>query len=182
MTKRLLSAAVILVGVAGLAACGGGGTSPTAPVVPTPAPSAAAVSATGAGRLVIHPSRYSTWAYALATPVRIRETGGAPARWNYARLSLVRGGREIERSEIGADILASPPDWTSIAAGSDKSYNLIFRLNSSDFDRVDITLGFSDVGSGRQFTAEVPFGSFSGVDVSLVVLDVPNDGQVRRLE
>jgi hypothetical protein len=182
MTKRLLAGAGILAGVAGLAACGGGGSSPTAPVAPTPAPSNAAVTATGAGRVVIHPSRYSTWGYALATPVRIRETGGAPARWNYARLSLVRGGREIERAEIGADILASPPDWTSIAANQDAQYSLVFRLNSSTFDRVDITLGFTDVRTGRQFVAEVPFGTFSGVDISLVVLDVPDGGQVSRLQ
>jgi hypothetical protein len=181
MTKRLLPGVAALFGVASLAACGGGSSSPTAPVVPTPAPSNAAVTAAGAGRLVFHPSRYSTWSYALETPVRIRETGGAQAKWNYARLSLVRGGRELERAEIGADILASPPDWTNIAANTDAAYNLVFRLNSSDFDRVDITLGFTDVRTGRQFTADVPFGSFSGVDISFVPLSLPPGGEVSRL-
>ena len=179
MTTRLFASAVILAGAAGLAACGGGGSSPTAAPAPTPPPSAA-ITAAGAGTLVIHPSRYSTWAYALATPVRIRETGGGRAKWNYARLSLVRGGREIERSEIGADVLAQAPDWTNIAPNSSDAYSLVFRLNSGNFDRVDITLGFSDVTSGRQFVVDVPFGSFSGVDVSLVVLDVPPGGALRR--
>jgi hypothetical protein len=183
MTKKLLCGAGLVALVAGLTACGGGGSSPTSSSVPaaTPAPSAAAIAAEGAGRLVLHPSRYSTWAYALETPVRIRETGGGRAKWNYARLSLVRAGREIERSEVGSDYLASPPDWTNIAANSNAAYSLVFRLNSSNFDRVDITLGFTDVNTGRQFVTEVPFGSFSGVDVSLVVLNVPDPG-VTRLE
>ena len=182
MSGRAIGAAVLSLAVAGLAACGGGGSSLSTPtVVPTPVPSAA-VTAVGAGYVVIHPSRFSTWAYALATPIRIRETGGGRAKWNYARVSIVRGGREIERAEIGSDILASPPDWTNIAPSSDGSFSLVFRLNSSNFERVDITLGFTDVNSGRQFVVDVPFGSFSGVDVSFVALNVPEGGQVRSLQ
>jgi hypothetical protein len=169
---------IILIGLT--VACGGGSASAPTPV-PTPAPSAA-VTAVGAGNIVVHPSRVSTWAFALETPIRIRETGGGPAKWNYARVSIVRGGREIERAEIGSDILASPPDWTNIAPSSDGSYRLVFRLNSSTFDRIDITLGFSDVNSGRQFVADVPFGSFSGVDVSFVAMSVPGGGQVSSLQ
>lgn len=177
MSGRAIGVTVLSLAVAGLAACGGGGSSPsTATVVPTPPPSAA-VTAVGAGYVVVHPSRFSTWSYALATPIRIRETGGGRAKWNYARVSMVRGGREIERAEIGADILASPPDWTSIAPSSDGTFSLVFRLNSSTFDRIDITLGFTDVNSGRQFVVEVPFSSFSGVDVSFVALSVPDSGK-----
>jgi hypothetical protein len=169
-----------VLGVAALVACGGGGgSSPAAPApVPTPVASAA-VTASGAGFVVIHPSRYSSWSYALETPIRLRETGGGRAKWNYARLSLVLGGREIERSEIGADVLSAAPDWSSVAAGSDVTRALVFRLNSDRFDRVDITLGFSDVGSGRQFTVDVPFSSFSGVDVSIVAMSVPAGGTKR---
>jgi hypothetical protein len=172
---RVASAALA---VASLVACGGGSGSPAASTpVPTPAPSAAAVTAGGAGYVVIHPSRYSTWSYALATPIRIRETGGGSAKWNYARISVVRGGREIERWEIGSDVLASPPDWTSIAPRSEGTFNLVFRLNSNNFDRLDITLGFTDVNTSRSFVVDVPFGSFSGVDVSFVALSLPTEGK-----
>jgi len=179
MRKTILAG---LGGVAllGLAACGGGGASPTTPApVATPAPKAAAVTASGNGYVVLHPSKSSTWAFALETPVRIRETGGGQAKWNYARLSLVRGGREIERAEIGADILAAPPDASNVTAALDVTYDLYFRLNSSQFDRVDITLGFTDVASSRQFTADVPFSSFSGVDVSVVAVSLPSERVIR---
>jgi hypothetical protein len=172
--------AVVLFGLAALAACGGGGgSSPAAPApVPTPVPSAT-VAASGAGLVVIHPSRYTTWSYALETPIRLRETGGGRAKWNYARLSLVLGGREIERAEIGADVLSAAPDWSNVTAGTDVSRALIFRLNSDRFDRVDITLGFTDVNSGRAFTVDVPFSSFSGVDVSIIAMSVPEQGAKR---
>lgn len=177
--RRMVWVAMVVLGVSTLVACGGGGSSPTAPApTPTPVPSAA-VTASGAGFVVIHPSRYSSWSYALETPVRLRETGGGQAKWSYARLSLVRGGSEIERSEIGADVLSAPPDWSNVTAGTDVTRKLVFRLNSDRFDRVDIRLGFSDLATGRQFTADVPFSSFSGVDVSVVALSVPVEGAKR---
>jgi hypothetical protein len=173
-TKRMLAAAATVVAMGSLVACGGGGSSSTAPtVVSTPTPSAAAVTASGAGYVVVHPSKYSTWTYAIETPIRIRESGGGRAKWNFARVSMVRGGREIERAEIGADILASPPDWSNITANQNTTYNLIYRFNSNNFDRIDVTLGFTDVNSGRQFTVDLPFGSFSGVDISLVAMSEP---------
>lgn len=173
MKKRFTAITLGTLALAGLAACGGG-SSPAAPTpTPTPAPRSAAVTASGSGYVVVHPSRYSTWAYALETPVRIRETGGGTAKWNYARLSLVRGGREVERAEIGADILAAAPDVSNVTANLDSTYRLTFRLNSGTFDRVDITLGFTDVSSARQFTVDVPFSSFTGVDVSVVAMSDP---------
>ena len=72
-----------------------------------------------------------------------------------------------------ADVLASPPDISGITPSQDSGYRLIFRLNSNNFDRVDIPLGFSDVASARQFPAEVPFSSFAGVDLSLVAASNP---------
>jgi hypothetical protein len=180
MKKSLLVVAVMAT-VSGLVACGGGGSSPTSPAtpVPTPAPSAAAITASGAGTLMVHPSKYSTWAYAIECPVRIRETGGGKAKWNYAHVSLMKAGREIERAEIGADILAAPPDLSNIAPLSDDTIRLYFRLNNVGFDRVDLTLGFTDVNSLRQFTVDVPFSSFSGVDLSLEPASRPAPGVAR---
>jgi len=180
MNARLASLSLAVAGVASLVACGGGSSGPSTPApVATPVPTAA-VSASGNGYLVLHPSIYATWGYALETPVRVRETGGGTAKWNYARMSLFRGGREIERSEIGADILSAPPDWSNIAASSDVTRSLVFRLNSDDFDSVTVSLGFSDLKDARQFTADVPFSSFSGVNLSLTPMSAP-EGGARKL-
>lgn len=165
----------------GLVACGGSSSSPSTPTA-TPRPVAnAGVTASGVGYLVAHPSQYPTWGYALEAPIRITETGGGTAQWNYARLSVVRGDREIERSEIGADILSSAPDWSNITPRQNSTYTLLFRLNSDAFDSIDITLGFTDVRSARQFTADLPFDSFSGVNISLTAASVPPPAVIRRL-
>jgi hypothetical protein len=181
MKKSLLVLAVVAA-VAGLVACGGGGSSsPTAPATPAPTPTpSAAVTATGSGSLVIHPSMYSTWAYAVEVPVRIRETGGGKAKWNYARLQLLKRGREIERAEIGADILGAPPDVSNILPSSDSTIKLYFRLNSVDFDDIGLTLDFTDVNNLHDILVQVPFSSFAGVNVSLVAESRPVPG-VERL-
>lgn len=179
MTKRFLLGMLAGTVCVGLTACGGGSgsSSPTAPSTPAPTP-AATVEASGAGYLTLHPSRYTTWAAAVETPVRIRETAGGTCDWNWARLSVYRGGVEIERSEVGADAIREA-GFTRIAARSDEAYTLIFRVNASDFDRWDVTLGFADIRDGRQFEAQVPFSSFSGLDLSFVPLSVPSTGAVR---
>lgn len=143
--------------------CGGGSsTAPTPVAVATPTPAAAAVTATGNGALVLHPSASRTFTYGIETPVRVRETGGGTADWNFARLAFFLGSREIERVEIGATDIRTA-GVTRISPSSDATYRLGFRFNSDDFDRIDITLGFADVATGRQFTVLVPFNSFSDV-------------------
>jgi len=144
---------------------------------PTPVPSAA-ITATGAGALIIHPSLHPDLFYALETPVRITESGGGTADWNYARIAFFLGGAEIERYELGAnDIRAA--GYSRIAARSNEVYTIVFRFNSEDFDRVDITLGFGDIKDGRLFEVAVPFDSFSDVGISLTPLYVPGAGTVR---
>ena len=178
MTKRILAATSAAVLSFGLIACGGGASSsPTAPSTPAPTPGAS-VDTTGAGFLTIHPSRYSTWAVALETPVRIQETGGGNCDWNWARLSVIRNGLEIERAEIGADAIREA-GYSRITARSNEAYNLVFRVNASDFDRWEVTLGFADVRDGRRFESQVPFSSFSGLDLSFVPMSVPEGGTVR---
>jgi hypothetical protein len=163
--------------LAGIVACGGGGSGPSAPTpTPTPVPTVT-ITATGEGALVLHPSLDPRLFYALETPIRITETAGGTANWNFARISFFMGATEIERYELGANDIAAA-GFSRIAARSNDLYAVIFRNNSDTFDRVDITLGFSDLKDGRQFNVMVPFGSFSGVNLSLTPLSVPGRGTV----
>ena len=154
-----------------LPACGGGGNTVTTPPVTLPPTPAATVAATGAGALVLHPSLNPTFSIAMETPIRIRETAGGSADWGFARMSIFRRGVEVERLELNAnDIRAA--GFGRIAANSNTVYTVLFRFNSDDFDRIDLTLGFSDVKDARQFTVAVPFESFTDVTGSLTPLSM----------
>jgi hypothetical protein len=173
--RRSLGSWVSLCSLAiGLAGCGS--SSPTTPITPVTQPPAphAAVTATGVGLLVVHPSADSRFAVALETPIRIQETGGGTADWNFARISLLNHGAEIERGEIGADVIKAA-GYSRITARSNAVYTLYFHFNSSNFDQVNITLGFGDVNYGAAFNADVPFNSFSGVDISIIPKFVPSN-------
>jgi hypothetical protein len=152
-----------------LSGCGGDGTPVVGPSpVPTAAPSAS-ITATGGGVLVVHPSINLVYLAAIEAPIRITETSGGSADWTFARMSLFRGGVEIERSEMGADAL-QVAGFGRIPRNSTQVYRTIFRFNADDFDRIDLTLGFTDLRDGRQFTAIVPIGSFTNVDLSVIPL------------
>jgi hypothetical protein len=153
-----------------LPACG----SPTTPPSPTPAPTpAAAITTTGSGSLVLHPSLNPTYTIAMETPIRITETAGGSADWGFARMSLFLNGAEVERLELNAnDIRAA--GFGRIAANSNTVYKVIFRFNSDDFDRIDLTLGFSDAKDGRQFTTAVAGTTFTDVTISLIPLSLPH--------
>ncbi|MCG6921072.1 MAG: hypothetical protein LJF15_08310 [Acidobacteria bacterium] len=162
-------------------ACGGdSGSSPSPAPTPTPVPSAT-ITSVGAGAVVVHPSADPAWTVSLYVPIRIQETSGGTATWNYARMSLWRNGVEVERGEIGADIIASPPSWADIQARQNETYAMVFGFNSDDFDLVTLTLGFSDKRDGRQFQVNVPGETFDGVNVSLEPLSRPTQS-VHRLE
>jgi hypothetical protein len=158
-----------------LGACGGGGggTTPTAVTQP-PTPSAA-ITAVGAGNLVIHPSVDTRFCCAMEAPIRISETGGGTADWNFVRMQIIKGGREIERFELGATSI-SAAGYSRVTANSSNVRTPILRLNSTDFDRIDLTLGLSDLKDARQFTVAVPFDSFTDVALSLTPLSLPDDG------
>lgn len=163
-------AAAVLSFVLALAACGGG-SSPTAPVVTTPPRPAVSITATGSGAVVLHPSVVPQYKVALLTPIRIVEGGGGSASWDFARMSIVNNGVEVERTELGAtDISAA--GFSTIAANSNLVYTPFFRFNSQTFNAINITLGFTDKKDGRQLTVAVPFGSFSGVQASLTPLTI----------
>lgn len=165
-------AAVLALGACG----GGGGTTTSTPVTQPPTP-AATITATGSGNLVVHPSLDSRFCCALESPIRITETTGGTADWNFARIQILLGGREIERFELGSDQIRAA-GYGRIAASSNQLYTVIFRQNSLDFDRVDITLGFADLKDARQFTVAVPFTSFTDVAVSFTPLSIPEGGTV----
>lgn len=166
MYGKLLSVVVLF----GLTACGGGGGGggSTTPTAATPTPEAA-VTASGAGALVVHPSLDPTYAVALETPVRIQETAGGEADWNYARFTLIKGGREVERGEVGSDVIRRQ-GYGRIKPRSNEVYTIVFRFNSDDFDSLRITLGLADINTARQFQAEVSPGSFTDVNVSFTPL------------
>ncbi len=166
------------IGLTAIFACGGGGGSPTTPATTLPPVPAAAVTATGEGNLVIHPSVDTRFSFALETPLRITETTGGTADWNFARISLFRNGAEIERNELGSDTIKAA-GFGRIGARSNQLIKVAFRANSDNFDRVDITLGFGDIKDGRQFTALVPPNSFTDVTISLTPLSVTPGGVVR---
>lgn len=159
--KSLVSSALA---VSLLAGCGGG----TPVVGPSPVPvlsPSASITAVGGGVLVVHPSLNPAYLVAMETPIRITESAGGSADWNFARMSLYLRGVEIERAEVGANALQAA-GFGRIAPSSNRVYGTIFRFNSDDFDRIDLTLGFSDVRDGRQFTVVVPFGTFTDVNLS----------------
>jgi len=160
----------VIATMVGLAACGGATPAPVTPVTQPPAP-AASITGTGSGNLVLHPSIDRRFAIAMETPIRLTETAGGAADWGFARMQVFNGGVETERTELTAnDIRAA--GFGRIAANSNQVYNVVFRFNSDDFDRIDITLGFSDAKDARQFTLAIPFNSFADVALSFTPLSL----------
>ena len=165
---RKLAVLALLLALPG---CGGGGNNVTTPPVTQPPTPAAAITTAGAGSLVLHPSINPTFAIAMETPIRITETAGGSADWGFARMSLFLNGREIERAELGAtDIRAA--GFGRIGANSNGVYKVVFRFNSDDFDRIDMTLGFSDAKDGRQFTTTAAGTTFTDVTLSFTPLSL----------
>jgi hypothetical protein len=164
--------------VLGLSSCGGGdnGTSVPPPTVP-PTP-IASITATGSGAIVIHPSLDPRFGFALVTPIMITESGGGSASWDFVRYQIYLSGQEIERYELSSSDIAAA-GYHIISARSSNTYSVVYRQNSDNFDRIDITLGFSDQKDARQFTVAVPFDSFTDVGASPTPLAVPGGGTVR---
>lgn len=161
-----------------LAACGGGsGTNPNPVPTPTPVPTVT-ITATGEGALVLHPSASATYGFTLETPVRIQETTGGTADWNFARFSVLKGGTEIERGELGSDIIRAA-GYSRITARSSTLYTIYFRFNSDTFDTLQVTLGFGDLKDSRQFTVIVA-PNWTGVNLNLTPARRPG-GSVGRL-
>ncbi len=169
MFRRVASLIFLVV----LAACGGSSNSNVSqPTAATPPPTpAVSISAAGEGNLVLHPSATSVYTFTLETPIRVRETSGGTADWNFARFSVFRAGREIERGEVGADSIRAA-GYSRITANSSNLYRVYFRFNSDNFDDLRVTLGFGDLKDSRQFTVDV-VDNWSDVTISMTPAALP---------
>jgi hypothetical protein len=175
--KTLIRAGTLIAMIA-LGACGGSTpTSNPTPAPPPPTP-AATIAATGSGSIVVHPSIDARFGAALETPLRLIESTGGTADWNFARFQLFRGSREIERNEIGSDAIRAA-GFGRVGANSNRVVTALFRVNSDDFDRIDITLGFGDLKDARQFTVAVPFTTFTDITLSFTPMMAPPRGELR---
>jgi hypothetical protein len=158
-------------GLAALSGCGGDSSTPPT-TLPTPPPTpAATITAAGESDLVVHPSADSRFAFALETPVRLIETTGGTADWNFARLSVLRGTTELERYELTA-VDIDRAGFKHISARSNQLVRIVFRVNHDDFDHLDMVLGFGDLKDSRQFTVAVTAG-WTQVTGSPTPLSVP---------
>jgi len=175
--ERVLRGAVAALMLAALFGCGGGSSPSTPTPTPTPVPSAT-ITAVGAGAIVLHPGLHPDLFWALEAPVRIQETAGGTADWNWARIAFFLQGAEIERYELTADDIRAA-GYSRIAARSNDVYNILFRFNSEDFDDIQITLGFGDIKDGRAFQIQVNGDSFSDVLFDVTPLSVPGRGTVK---
>jgi hypothetical protein len=110
----------------------------------------------------------------MEAPIRLTETAGGTADWNFVRMQIFAAGREIERFELGATSI-SAQGYSRVAANSSNVRTPVLRLNSTDFDRIDLTLGFSDLKDARQFTVAIPFDSFPDVALSFTPMSLPGD-------
>lgn len=162
---------------ANLSACGGGGGTTAPPPVTQPPVPAVAITAKGEGALVIHPSADSRFFLALETPIRITETAGGTADWNFARITLLKKGKVNEVFELGADVI-DRAGFKRVTANSNRVVSMAFRFNDEGFDDGTVTLGFADLKDGRQFTIN-DVGGWSDVQVSLTPLSVPDEGVVK---
>ena len=104
-TKDLASLTAFLmaaVTAASLAGCGDSGTTTptTTTTAPPPTPSAQ-IEVHGNGNIILHPSANPTFSLAVEFPLRIQETAGGTAIWNFFRVSYLLRGAEIERYDNG---------------------------------------------------------------------------------
>jgi hypothetical protein len=157
-----------------LAACGGGST----PTNPTVTPIRAVIQATGNGALVVHPSLDPSLAFALETPLEIRETAGGAVDWTFARFALFQDGVEIEGGELGTSAIQAA-GFGRINPNTTINPVLVFRFGATQFNGVSFTLGFTDINLGESFVRDVPLRVFTGVDQSATPLSNPG-GQVRQ--
>ena len=175
-TRPFLGVAGAALMIIGLTGCGGDTVSNPPPVTPPPTPTAT-ITGVGSGALTLHPSADPRFGFALETPIKLTESSGGTADWNFARMSVFLNGKEIERFELGSDVIKNA-GYNRITPNYNQVVRVYLRMNSDDFDRLDITLGFSDLKDARQFTVAVPFNSFSDVNLSLTPAAVPPTGSV----
>jgi len=155
--------------------CGDGDNPVREDIMPPPTPSAS-VEVSGNGDLVIHPSIDPTFCCTTEFPIRLRETAGGTAVWNFFRVSYLLNGAEIERSEQGSTPIREA-GFRNIGANSTNEAVVFIRTNATEFDDVEIMLGFSDTKDGRQFEQRLTLGAFSGVLIDVIPAVLPSEGR-----
>jgi hypothetical protein len=142
---RTLTRITVALALAGLAACGGGGGggSTTAPTAPT-GPTQASITVTQTGQAQVCVSPLASFNLRLAIPIRITESAGMGANFNFIRLQLLRGGVEIERQEVGSTSIIAGLGSNRLAASGNVSAPLRMDFNSSNFDNFNLLFNFTD--------------------------------------
>lgn len=163
--------------------CGDSGTGPTTTpttTAPPPAP-AAAIEVSGNGHITVHPSAVAAFAVAVEFPIRIQETAGGTAIWNFFRVSYFKNGVEIERNEQGADAIQAA-GYRNIGARATLTVSVITRANSVDWDDVELRLGFTDNRDARVFEQVLTLDSFDGVVLDLTPALLPEGSSFAIVE
>jgi len=141
---RKLTSFLASLALAGLAACGGGGGgSSTAPTAPT-GPSQASIVVTQTGQAQVCVSPLASYNLRLAIPIRVTESAGMGASFNFIRLQLMRGGVEVEREEVGATSIIAGLGSNRLAASGTIQAPLRIDFNSSNFDNFNLLFNFTD--------------------------------------
>ena len=153
---------------------------PTLPIMPTAVP-AAAIQVSGNGDIAVHPSAVAAFAVAVEFPIRIQETAGGTAIWNFFRVSYFKNGREIERNEQGADAIQAA-GYRNIGARATITADIITRANSSDWDDLELRLGFTDNKDARVFEQVLNLDSFDGVVLDLTPALIPDGSSFAIVE
>jgi hypothetical protein len=139
--RRLIGLALAV----GLAGCGGD--SPASPTPATPLRADITVVQTSVGQLCLSP--ISGFALRLRVPIRITESGGLGANMNYIRLSLYRGGAEVERREAGTADFVAYLGTNRLPARSIIAATLSFDFNTTDADSFLLSFDFTDDRGNR---------------------------------
>jgi hypothetical protein len=149
---------VVCLAAAGLSACGGGGGGGvTTPNNAAAGPSQANIVVTQNGQGQVCFSPLTEFSYRLRLPVRISESAGLGANMNFFRLSLLRGGVEVERQEATANAIISGLGTNRLAASGNITATITMDFNSDNFDTARFAFSFTDEkGNNLQANFDLP--------------------------
>ncbi len=182
MRRSRYGAFLISIAVAAvLAGCDTTTNPPPPPPPPPPPVPAAAIQVSGNGNIEVHPSAVAGYGAAIVFPVQIQETAGGTAIWNYLRVSYYRSGAEIERYEQGADPIQTA-GYRDIGARATVTADVITRVNATDWDDIQIRLGFIDNRDARAFEQTLTLDSFEGVVLDLTPVLLPEGSSFAIVE